>query len=246
MKRPLCPIFAALTLSFFVLLGCTGEGKGKTQAPPLSSPSMPAAAAPPVLHKGLDVSWHSGSVDWGQVEDQGHTFAFVKATEGVDLKDPMFDAHWAEMKKEGLIRGAYHFYVAKDSPVDQAKFFIRNVRLEPGDFAPVLDIEVMDEKPPENFADQVKIWLDLVEKHYGVKPILYTTPNFGDAYFEGKLGEYPLWIAEYEVDAPRLPDGWSHWHIWQFRENAPIEGVEKGADLSHVNGDKSIEVLLIP
>ena len=64
---------------------------------------------------------------------------------------------------------------------------------------------------------------------------------------DGTFGDHPLWVAEYGVSEPRLPAGWTAWHLWQFQENAAVAGVEKGADRSHVNrSGVDLAALIIP
>ena len=187
------------------------------------------------LREGIDVSEYSGAVDWAAVVKGGYSFAFVKATEGVDLKDSSFDDHWYAMKRAGIIRGAYHFYVTEDDPHEQAAFFIKTVVLEPGDLAPVVDVELIGHGTSPGLPQRLKTWLELVEKHYRVKPIIYTNAKFWNEHFNSTFSDYPLWIAEYDVDAPKLPAGWSAWRFWQWRGDAGVPGVEKGADLNRVN-----------
>lgn len=204
-----------------------------TATPASASASTGTAAA---LSQGIDVSGYSGTVDWTTVDAAGHSFAFAKATEGEDLKDPAFDQNWSQMKAAGMVRGAYHFYVTEDDPEAQAKFFLATVTLEPGDLAPVVDIETLGhDTSAEGLPEELHTFLGLLESHYGVKPIIYTTANFWNQYLGEGFGDYPLWVAEYDVESPKIPTGWQTWHLWQWQENAPVPGVEKGADLSKLN-----------
>lgn len=217
--------------------------RGGATAPPAPSPQEVAAR----LHNGLDVSDHSGTVDWHQVQAGGHTFAFIKATEGVDLKDPAFDLHWPQLKEAGLVRGAYHFYVTEDDPAEQARFFIETVTLEPGDLAPVVDVELIGHGTHEGLPERLRLFLDRLYGHYGVKPIVYTTAKFWNEHFTAEFGDHPLWVAEYDVDEPKLPAGWESWHLWQWRGDATVPGVEKGADLSQVNlSGVDLSALVVP
>src|SRR5687768_1484289 len=59
--------------------------------------------------RGIDVSHHQGAVDWKKVEAAGIDFAYIKATEGRDHRDPRFDANW-RAAEGALARGAYHFF----------------------------------------------------------------------------------------------------------------------------------------
>ena len=184
---------------------------------------------------------------WPELVKEGHSFAFIKATEGMDLRDPAFVAHWAAAQEAGIIRGAYHFYVTEDDPQKQARFFTDTVDLEPGDLAPVVDIESLGHDTPPGLSDRLKTFLDLLEAHYGLKPIIYTAPNFWDEHLTDEFGAYPLWVAEYGVDKPRLPAGWSTWHLWQWKGDATVPGVEHGADLSRIHRDgPDLSVLLLP
>ena len=38
--------------------------------------------------RGIDVSHHQGEIDWAKVAGAGVRFAYLKATEGRDLRDP--------------------------------------------------------------------------------------------------------------------------------------------------------------
>ncbi|MEE8587348.1 MAG: GH25 family lysozyme, partial [Acidobacteriota bacterium] len=62
-----------------------------------------------------------------------------------------------------------------------------------------------------------------------------------------RYGEYPLWLAEYGVEAPRIPVGWSDWHLWQWQGDAQVPGVEKSADLNRVNRSHTdLSALVVP
>jgi lysozyme len=57
---------------------------------------------------------NGAAIDWGQVRSAGHTFAFVKASEGPVggggyYTNGWFKSDWAGAGGAGLYRGAYHF-----------------------------------------------------------------------------------------------------------------------------------------
>ena len=60
--------------------------------------------------RGIDVSHHQQIINWETVKQSNITFAFIKATEGDDFKDRMFETNWEEAIKNNIIPGAYHFY----------------------------------------------------------------------------------------------------------------------------------------
>jgi len=207
--------------------------------------AVPGGAAEPEWILGLDVSHHSGKIDWATVADS-YDFVYAKATEGVDDADPMFETFWQELKARGIPRGAYHFYVTEDDPEEQARFFLSRVRPEPGDLPPVVDVELIGKGTTGDLATNLKRFLVIVEDAFGVKPIIYTGWKFWNKHIGPGFGEYPLWVAEYGVDDPLLPKGWERWHLWQFEGNVVIPGVEKHADRTRVRSDVQIRELMIP
>ena len=44
-------------------------------------------------------------------------------------------------KKKSFLRGAYHYFRPNENSTLQAQNFIKNVKLQPGDLPPILDIE---------------------------------------------------------------------------------------------------------
>ena len=61
---------------------------------------------------------------------------------------------------------------------------------------PVLDVEVTGRKEKKELQRGIKRWLDRVESHYGVKPILYTSYKFKTRYLDDSIfNTYPYWIA---------------------------------------------------
>jgi len=201
------------------------------------------APAPEGTPRGIDVSHYSGSVDWRQVAGAGYSFAYVKATEGVDDADPAFRDHWQRLAEAGLLRGAYHFYVTEDDPEEQARFFLDTVEHRTGDLVPVVDIEILGRGTPAGLADRLRRFLDIIEQEIGARPMVYTEPNFWDAHLTPDFGHHPLWVAEYGTDEPRIPKGWSRWTLWQWVEEAEVPGVEKGADLSRLHPDVELSHL---
>jgi len=197
--------------------------------------------------KGIDVSHFSGSVDWQTLAREEIAFAFLKATEGEDWTDPTFTDHMQALKGTDILRGAYHFFVLHDDPVTQANHFIETVSLSSGDLIPVIDIETMGDQKVDDPVSRLKTWLDMVEQHFGVKPMIYTSHRFWNNTMNTAFADYPLWIAEYEVDLPTLPEGWERWTYWQYKGDASVPGITKTADLSYFNGKaKALKALTLP
>lgn len=193
---------------------------------------------------GIDISHHSGEVDWSTVKAQGYRFAYVKSSEGVDNPDAMFEKHWRELKHAGLMRGAYHFYVTEDDPVEQARFFASRIRNDPGTLPPAVDVELLGANTnTDEMTSTLLTFLKTLEKELGVKPMIYTTPKFWDQYYEPVFSDYHLWMAEYGVKMPKVPFGWDNWLVWQHAPDRQVPGVEKGADINFLHPGVELDSL---
>ncbi|WP_266204843.1 glycoside hydrolase family 25 protein [Pontibacter kalidii] len=197
---------------------------------------------------GVDVSHYQKEIAWPKVRESEITFAFVKATEGVSLKDRKFKENWEGAAGAGIIRGAYHFYLPYLDPEKQAKHFTATVQLQSGDLPPVLDVEVRGRKPIAQLRKDLKVWLDYVENAYGTKPIIYTGYHFYKDYLAGHFDSYPLWIAHYEV--PRLSINKTNTRklsFWQHTDNGSIGGIEASVDCNVFYGSmRDLKSLCIP
>ncbi|WP_455587485.1 glycoside hydrolase family 25 protein [Bacteroides sp.] len=188
---------------------------------------------------GIDISHYQGDIDWVRLTQSRLTdfpieFVFMKATEGGDHGDDTFARNFSEAGKHGFIRGAYHFFSPNTDPLKQADFFIRTVKLAPGDLPPVLDVEVTGKKTVQELQQNIKRWLDTVEAYYGVKPILYTSYKFKTRYLNDSIFDaYPYWIAHYYVDSVKYE---GKWHFWQHTDVGSVPGIEEDVDLNVFNG----------
>ena len=187
---------------------------------------------------GIDISRYQSKVDWKAIEEQQFDFVFVKATEGGDHTDTLFDTHWEAIKKAGLKRGAYHFFRPGISPLVQAKNFMDQVSLRPGDLPPVLDVEVADGASKTVIVNRIKSWLEIVETRYGVKPIIYTSIKFYYNYIVGSFDDYPLWIAKYGEMKPQIVNG-SQFKFWQYSNKGTIKGIKGDVDFNIFDGSRA-------
>jgi lysozyme len=185
---------------------------------------------------GIDVSHYQGTVSWPQVSLAGIEFAFAKATDGLTWTDPQFAVNWPAMKAAAILRGAYHFFEPADDAAEQARFFLQAVQLAAGDLPPALDVETAGSSAPALWQG-VETWLQTVAAATGVRPLLYVDPTFAAEYAApASLAAYPLWVADYDVAQPTLPQGWTSWLIWQHSEGGTVLGVTGTVDLDLLDG----------
>ena len=190
---------------------------------------------------GIDISHHQGKINWQELKDHGMIdefpvrFVMIKATEGATRIDPNFEDNFYQAREYGFTRGAYHFYSVHSAAKPQAAFFIRKVKLENGDLPPVLDVEHKPKnQTDEEFKQSVLQWLDMVEKHYGVKPIIYTYYKFKTRYLSDPVfDDYPYWIAHYYVDSVEYQ---GKWKFWQHTDVGRLPGIKGNVDFNIYNG----------
>lgn len=217
----------SIVLAILLLTGCHGDTARLSQF---------------AIH-GIDVSHYQRRIEWEKVAAEGIDFVFIKATEGADYRDSIFQNNWQEVKRVGLRRGAYHFFRPTVSARRQALNFISHVPLERGDLPPVLDVEVRDGVPYERLVDSIRIWLDLVEDKLNRQPILYTNLKFYHAYLSKDFGDVPLWIARYNHEEPYL-SGNKDWHFWQYGNRGRLPGIEGYVDFNVFKGNSEDLMLL--
>ncbi|SFE68903.1 lysozyme [Chitinophaga sp. CF118] len=199
---------------------------------------------------GIDVSKFQKNINWSAVEqmqvDNIHvSFAFIKATEGITRQDAAFRQNWQKAKKAGIIRGAYHFFYSTRDPLKQVINFQNVVQLEPGDLPPVLDIEVHNNQPAAVIRSTARIWLEEMEKAYGVKPIIYTNMHFYDTYLGDEFDSYPLWVAHYYQQ--ERPSTNRKWIFWQHNDMGRVNGISTTVDFNVFSGDSlALRKLCIP
>lgn len=162
------------------------------------------------------------------------TYVILKASEGNSLKDKKFKKNWKAAGKAGYGRGAYHFFRTSKDPVTQAKNYIKTVgELSFSDLPPILDIETTH-KGYSKIAlnNDVLTWLEIVEKHYARKPIIYSSEAYmRDILSEKITSSYPLWVARYREERPDR-EGWA---MWQFSDRALVYGIDGPVDLNIVS-----------
>lgn len=197
----------------------------------------------PYTIRGVDVSSYQGNVDWKTLKKQGISFAFIKATEGSGWTDKQFKNNWDGTKKAKVKRGAYHFFSFTSDPIEQAGFFIDTVPKCKDALPPVVDFEaygkfVKNPPSPKVINSKLQIFIDILENHYQVKPIIYCNLYFYKKYISGNF-DNPIWLANPSMPQT-LPDG-RQWEFLQYSFHGVLDGYDgiKHIDLNVFRGTKN-------
>ena len=203
---------------------------------------------------GIDVSHYSSpDLSVSLLHDQGISFVYAKATQGVQFSDGLFKRFWAALDglrpRDKVYRGAYHFLSAGIDGKKQADRFVDFVNLQggfkPDDMPPCVDLEWdRTQSNPDQWkgytareiVDEVSSWLNEVEKRTGRKPIIYTAQSWwggvvpqnaeSKAQFE-RLSSYKIWVADYSKSGRYTENPGAPlngaWTVWQFTSNSFLE-----------------------
>ena len=201
---------------------------------------------------GVDVSSYQADIDMNKLKEQNIEFIYIKATEGSAMQDTRFAENWENAAKADLLSGAYHFFSYDSEGKTQAENFISAVGTDlKGRLLPAVDVEYYGDKevnPPEkeDVVRELRIYLEILEEEYGVKPLIYTRPDIYEKYLKEEFDEYKKWIS-----CLYMPLSWKYkddWYIWQYLNRGKLEGYtggEKYIDLNVLNKDKELDDLII-
>ena len=196
---------------------------------------------------GPDLSDYQANANIAQIQKDGATFVFLKASEGM-ASDPAFAGHWAAARTAPthLVRGAYHYAHIENDAAKEATHYVQAVKAAggfyQGDFA-ILDAE--DICPASHKIDAAhtaawcKTWCNTVMHLTGLpasRVIIYT----GMWWWEPRAGSstlcanHPLWLSAYTATPPAIK-GWKTWTFWQYTDHRNVPGAGN-VDASVYNG----------
>jgi len=253
LQRALASLFA---VSILLAAMGTVQASGLPGSPTTRDAGSEPAATSSTL-EGIDVSHWQGTIDWTKVSGAGMRFAMIKATDGTAFVDPNYATNHAQAKAAGLHTTAYHFAqpdATVGDAITEADHLVAVASLGDGDMIPALDLETTGGLGATALQSWVASWLDEVTARIGVRPMIYTSPNFwktymGDTRSFADAGYTTLWIAHWGVASPTIPAqnwGGHGWTFWQYSDCGSVPGVSGCVDLDRYNGTDLTPVLYDP
>jgi len=196
---------------------------------------------------GIDISHHQKKIDWNKVKEwKGNPiqFVYIKATEGATYQDKKYQTYLKGAKENGFKVGSYHYFRTSSSPEDQFKNYKQHVKKDMQDLIPMVDVEDKKKWNTKTFHKNLQIFLDLVEDHYGVKPMIYCVNSFYNLNLSRGYEDYKFMVGRYGPNQPNMRHG-GPWTIWQFSETGKINGIERPVDIDKLNPNYTLEDLLL-
>jgi lysozyme len=193
--------------------------------------------------RGIDISNFQANIDWNRIDPVEVNFVLMKATEGGDFKDKMFNSNWQNVRSRKLVTGAYHFFTFCKSGQEQAKNYMDSVPIAAHTLPPVIDLEFAGNcksvPTRSGLEKELNTFIDLVQQKYRKRPILYVTHEFYDAYLRDRYPNSPIWISDfYSFDKLPVLSDRKLWLFWQYSERGRVTGVNSPVDLDVFNGNR--------
>lgn len=192
-----------------------------------------------------DVSHWQKAIDFAKMASQRIRHVIMKATQGVNFKDPAFERNRLGAETAGLGWIPYHYFVPNLDPIVQARWFAASVPdWSLAADAPVADVE-QSTGIPAGYAGKLLQFLTAVEQRTGMRPTIYTRSSYWKLYLSAAVlwaDSYRLMVAHYtESSGPLVCAPWDpyNWYMHQFtdRFNGPKYGTTSlQVDMSVVNG----------
>ncbi len=196
--------------------------------------------------EGIDISKYQGEINWQKaVLNNKFGFMYVRATYGNKIKDRYYSQNIDSARSHYIPVGSYHYYLNTISPEEQFESFMSMVDVDKQDLIPMVDVEDDSFGPSILWSPKkLQTFLNLVEKEFGVKPIIYTSRIFYNSYLYKNFSEYPVWIASYTPKIGKLRGG-KQYLLWQYSDKGRINGVYEHIDKNRLHPDATIKDLLL-
>lgn len=184
------------------------------------------------IYDGIDVSGWQGNIDYSEVASSGIEIVYMKASEGTSFVDPYFNQNYTNAKANGLKVGFYHYLTARSNSeaVAQANFFVSTISGMTPDCRLAMDFESFGNLSAEEINEIGLTFMQTVENLSGKEMVIYSDTSNASNIFGGGLTNYPLWVAQYEVEEPTPNGNWDSWVGWQYTDAGEISGINGYVD----------------
>ena len=178
------------------------------------------AGAQTTAPMGIFVSQNQGTVDWPTVREQNDLeFVYIMTTTGATISDQRCLTNIAQAQKVGLPLGCVHRYDRHFSAQGQFDNFKATVKGYHMDLAPA--VYVVPDNPYDLNIKRLDMLLQMMEKEYGVKPLIMTSQEAYLKYFSlERYGAYHVIIVSNGLKFPS-----TRYTFWQYTDKEKVAGI---------------------
>lgn len=194
------------------------------------------------IYEGIDVSGWQGNIDYSQVKKSGIEIVYMKSSEGSNFVDPYFNQNYTNAKANGLKVGFYHYVDARtvEEAINEATFFVSVISGKTPDCKLAIDFESFGNLSVDKINQIALAFIKTVERLSGKEVVIYSDTYNARNIFGGELINYPLWVAQYEVEQPTPNGKWNSWVGWQYTDMGEVAGIN-----GYVDRDKFTQEILL-
>lgn len=192
-----------------------------------------------IIQRGVDVSYHNGTINWKKVRADGIDFAIIRVAyrgyENGKLKmDIQAERNMKEANAAGIPVGVYIFSqaVTAAEAKQEADYIVSHIKGYQIDLPVVLDFEYVatgvgrlyKAKLSKNAATEVcASFCDRV-KSLGYTPMVYANKTmYEDKIYTADISqEYPIWMAHYNNSTGYAGE----FEYWQYSSGEKVDGIK--------------------
>jgi len=185
---------------------------------------------------GIDVSHHTGKIDFQIAKDQKIDFVYMKSTEGEYFKDKTFENNFKGAKESGIPIGAYHFFRFNKPGKNQVKNFISSIKGKTFELPFVLDIEDWGNNTSnskEEIINEINVFITSFKMETGADLMIYTNENGYKKYIADSFSNNNIWICSFN----KKPNIKGKWTFWQHSHKGKYDFADDLVDVNTFNGN---------
>lgn len=187
--------------------------------------------------KGIDVSYHQGSINWSKVKDAGIEFAILRIGYGMydNQKDTQFETNYKNARAVGIPVGVYHYSYAKtvDEAKREADLVLKWLNNRDLDLPVYFDIE---DKTQQNLGKDTlnaicRKFCNAIEAG-GYWAGIYSNKYWATGLIDGPtLGKrYTYWVAQYNSKCTYT----GPYAMWQYSSSGSVNGISGRVDMNYL------------
>lgn len=192
--------------------------------------------------KGIDVSYHNGTINWKKVKKAGISFAMIRLGYGTKkggIVDKQLDYNYKNAKKNGIKIGLYLYSYADNNKEakNEAKFTYKMLKSYGDvDYPIAFDFENgyrNKRKYKKSNTNIIKTYCDYLENK-GYDTSVYSYMDFlkYSVYYK-KISDYGVWLARWTHNTKNFYDGGiPNVQMWQYSDRGTVRGINSRVDLN--------------
>lgn len=220
----------------------TGKGTGDVKFSEVSTQAVSSAKkySDCIIQKGIDVSYHNGTINWKKVKKDGVDFAFIRvAYRGYENGRLKMDSEALENMKNanaaGVPIGVYIFSQAISSKeaIQEADYIVSKIKKYQIDLPIVLDFEYVavgvgrlyKAKLSKSAATNICTSFCKRIQELGYTPMVYASKSmYQDEMYAADVSQkYPIWMAHYTNGTT---DYSGEYEYWQYSSSGTVDGIK--------------------